>query len=143
MAVKEPLRVSFEDLLAAESRGRWWLVGASWAPNPDTVVDTPVITAPVDDVNSSSSRRYAVSSGSAEHKSLLAMAARQGMNTDVRRTVFVVLMGASSCNDAFERLVRLDLSAVQQREIIRVIVHCCGEGRTYNPFFAHLAVKLW
>jgi len=31
----DPIRVRLQDLLAAESRGRWWLVGAAWAGRAD------------------------------------------------------------------------------------------------------------
>ncbi len=55
--------------------------------------------------------------------------------------------------DACERLPQLNLSQVQQREIVRVLLHCCGNVRknvwinqrlydplfqekTYNPYYA-------
>lgn len=31
--------------------------------------------------------------------------------------------------DACERLAQLNLTEVQQREIVRVILHCCGNVR--------------
>ena len=35
--------------------------------------------------------------------------------------------------DACDRLAQLNLNDVQQREIIRVLLHCCGNVRTFNP----------
>ena len=40
---------------------------------------------------------------------LLQLAAAQRMNTDVRRAVFVAIMGSEDCMDAFEKLLRLPL----------------------------------
>jgi hypothetical protein len=40
---------------------------------------------------------------------LLQLAAKQRMNTDVRRTVFCVVMGSEDYVDASERLLRLPL----------------------------------
>lgn len=45
---------------------------------------------------------------------LLALAKRQRMSTPVRRMVFVAMMGADSCADAFQRLVRLNLKVCGQ-----------------------------
>ena len=48
------------------------------------------------------------------------------MNTDIRRSIFVVLMSSEDYVDACERLGQLNLTEVQQREIVRVLLHCCG-----------------
>lgn len=66
----EPLRVSLDDLLQSDTRGKWWLVGAGWQGNPLLEVK------PVEK----------------NEDSLLEMAREQGMNTDVRRSIFVILM---------------------------------------------------
>lgn len=42
---------------------------------------------------------------------LLQLAAQQRMNTDVRRTVFCIIMGSDDHVDAAERLLRLPLKA--------------------------------
>jgi len=44
---------------------------------------------------------------------LLQLAAKQRMNTDVRRTVFCVVMGSEDYVDASERLLRLPLKVCQ------------------------------
>lgn len=46
--------------------------------------------------------------------------------------------------DACERLTQLGLTEVQQREIVRVILHCCGNARPFpivNFLHAHLFVQ--
>ena len=37
---------------------------------------------------------------------------------------------------AFEQLNRLNLKKTQQREIVRVLFHCCLSEKSYNPFYA-------
>jgi nucleolar MIF4G domain-containing protein 1 len=63
-------------------------------------------------------------------------------NTATRRNVFVIIMSSRDINDAFERLSRLDLKGKQDREIIRVLVECCGQEKNYNAFYAELCSLL-
>ncbi|EKM78096.1 hypothetical protein AGABI1DRAFT_121724 [Agaricus bisporus var. burnettii JB137-S8] len=122
----DALRVSLEDLHSAESKGKWWLVGAAWGGNPlveahDAIANTQVNgqTAPTTD----------------PANDLLKLARKQGMNTDIRRSIFVVLMSSDDYVDACERLSQLSLTELQQREIVRVLLHCCGNEKTYNPYY--------
>ena len=65
------------------------------------------------------------------------------MNTDTRRSIFCVVMGSSDCDDAFEKLVRQGmLKPKAERDVIRVIVHCCGEEKAFNPFYGYLAMRV-
>ncbi|KAK0223272.1 hypothetical protein IW262DRAFT_1458274 [Armillaria fumosa] len=123
VAANEPLRVSLADLHSAGSKGKWWLVGAAWGGNP--LVDRQEIQ------KEAASGSSSVTSSSA----LLKLARKQGMNTDIRRSIFVVLMSSEDYVDACDRLSQLNLSEVQQREIIRVLLHCCGNEKTYNPYY--------
>lgn len=90
---------------------------------------------------------------------LLKLAKKQGMNTDVRRGVFVVLMSSDVCIlkifssyiyyqkltvqqdyvDACDRLTQLNLTEIQQREIIRVLLHCCGNVIYFPLSFFYLS----
>lgn len=63
------------------------------------------------------------------------------MNTDTRRTIFCIIMSAEDYLDAFEKLLRLSLKNQQEREIIHVILHCCLQEKTFNPYYAVLAQK--
>lgn len=74
----EPLRVSLEDLDKADSKGKWWLVGAAWGGDP--LAERQVETE-------------APKEKSVENE-LLKLARKQGMNTEVRRSVFVMLMSS-------------------------------------------------
>jgi nucleolar MIF4G domain-containing protein 1 len=75
----DPLRVSLDDLHSAETRGKWWLVGAAW--NGDPLVEAQ-------DSKRASTRQ------NSDENALLKLAKRQGMNTDIRRSIFVVLMSS-------------------------------------------------
>ncbi|KAF7336720.1 MIF4G/MA4-domain-containing protein [Mycena venus] len=121
----EPLRVSLQDLHSAESKGKWWLVGAAWGGDP--LVDRQ------DEAQTKAREEPANESG---NSALLKLARKQGMNTDIRRSIFVVLMSSDDYVDACERLSQLNLTEVQQREIVRVLLHCCGNEKSYNPYYS-------
>lgn len=78
----EPLRVSLEDLRSADSKGKWWLVGAAWGGDPlvDRQQEAQTMTA--------------VPAETVSENALLKLAKKQGMNTDIRRSIFVVLMSS-------------------------------------------------
>ncbi|CAE6408546.1 unnamed protein product [Rhizoctonia solani] len=134
----EPLRVSLEDLHSSSKRGKWWLVGSAWGGNP--LVDNQNAKA----AQSGKTKEKGPSAAQVTEQ-LMQLARQHGMNTEVRRNVFVVLVSSDDYVDACERLTQLDLQEMQQREIIRVVLHCCGNERTYNPFYTlvthHLCQK--
>lgn len=74
----EPLRVSLDDLHSAESKGKWWLVGAAWGGDP--LVDRQ------------EAMKSAAKDEEVENNSLLRLARKHGMNTSIRRSIFIVLM---------------------------------------------------
>ncbi|KAF8843775.1 ARM repeat-containing protein [Paxillus ammoniavirescens] len=127
----EPLRVSLDDLRSAETKGKWWLVGAAWGGDPL-----------VDQQHEASTKRTEASAEDISDTALVKLARKQGMNTDIRRSIFVVLMSSDDYLDACERLAQLNLSEVQQREIVRVILHCCGNEKSYNPYYSLVCQQL-
>jgi nucleolar MIF4G domain-containing protein 1 len=84
----EPLRITLEDLHSAETKGKWWLVGAAW--NGDPLVD-----------------RKTASDQAKEKKplndedELIRLAKKQGMNTEIRRSIFVIIMSSEVRATAF------------------------------------------
>ncbi|KAF7374789.1 MIF4G/MA4-domain-containing protein [Mycena sanguinolenta] len=122
----EPLRVSLQDLHSAESKGKWWLVGAAWGGDP--LVDRQ-------DEAPAKREQQTAPNGDSANTALLKLAKKQGMNTDIRRSIFVILMSSDDYVDACERLSQLSLTEVQQREIVRVLLHCCGNEKSYNPYY--------
>ena len=77
-----------------------------------------------------------------EENKLLSIAKKQGMNTDVRRNIFVAIMNSDDYLHAFENLLNLNLKGKEDREIVNVLVHCCLKEEAYNPFYGYLAAKL-
>jgi nucleolar MIF4G domain-containing protein 1 len=77
-----------------------------------------------------------------DEAALLALARARRMNTDLRRSIFCVLYGASDFLDAYEKLCKLNLHGSQDREVARILMDSCGAEPTYNPFFAYLAEHL-
>jgi nucleolar MIF4G domain-containing protein 1 len=128
----EPLRVSLADLHSADTRGKWWLVGAAWGGDP--LAERAAVA--VDMVQQPQHHKQENTDDA-----LLRLARKQGMNTDVRRSVFVVLMSSDDYVDACERLAQLGLNEVQQREVVRVVLHCCGNVRPL-PYFPALLLCL-
>jgi nucleolar MIF4G domain-containing protein 1 len=70
----EPLRVTLSDIRDVKEKGKWWLVGASWKND-----DLPL---------------QSNESGRQSEDVLLSLAREQRMNTDIRRAVFIALMGS-------------------------------------------------
>ena len=131
----EPLRIGLKDLRETDKRGKWWLVGASYKD---------------DDADAARSEQP---SGLREEKTtevdmdgvtadLLQLAKDQRMNTDVRRSIFIAVMSATDYNDAYVRLMKLNLKRSQELEIAKVLIHCAGAETAYNPFYTFLSRRV-
>ncbi|KAK9766956.1 suppressor of glycerol defect, variant 2 [Basidiobolus ranarum] len=105
----EPLGVSLEDIHSIDVKGKWWLVGSSWVGHGEEISEAAK-KVQKDEAN----------------EQLIELARKQNMNTDVRRSVFIILMTSDDYVDAFERLLKLGLKEIQEREIVRVLVQCSG-----------------
>lgn len=77
--------MSLSDLQAASTKGKWWLVGAAWAGDP---------LAERQEANKSNPTAAAKEDAITNENALLKLARKQGMNTDIRRSVFVVIMSS-------------------------------------------------
>ncbi|KAJ2556616.1 suppressor of glycerol defect [Coemansia sp. RSA 1933] len=128
----EPINIGLQDIRDVATKGKWWLVGSSWVGNQHGSASS--LHAPKGD--------SAQTGDNAEMERLLKLARAQHMNTDVRRSIFVTLLSSDDYADAFERLVKLDLKKTQTREVVRVLLHCCGQEQAYNPYYALVAFKL-
>ncbi|XP_006887718.1 PREDICTED: nucleolar MIF4G domain-containing protein 1 [Elephantulus edwardii] len=120
------LRVSWESVLNAEQVGRWWIIGSSWSGAP--MID-------------SSDKVQPKPHGGTVSSKILDLARKQRMNTDIRRNIFCTIMTSEDFLDAFEKLLKLGLKDQQEREIVHVLMDCCLQEKTYNPFYAFLASK--
>eukprot|EP00698_Gefionella_okellyi_P022897 TRINITY_DN767_c0_g1_i1.p1 TRINITY_DN767_c0_g1~~TRINITY_DN767_c0_g1_i1.p1 ORF type:complete len:683 (+),score=180.06 TRINITY_DN767_c0_g1_i1:45-2051(+) len=121
---KQPLQITWQDLLTAETTGRWWRTGHAWAgrdKRPQEAASAVATTG--DDVVS---------------KQALLLR----MTTPVRKSIFTAVMGSEDYVNAFERVMKLGLKKEQAREVIYVLVDCCAQEKTFNPFYVLVAQKL-
>ncbi|XP_020576138.1 nucleolar MIF4G domain-containing protein 1 isoform X2 [Phalaenopsis equestris] len=116
--------LTWSKLLDPEKKGQWWYSGEI---NSTTVNFEEVTTTSNKDVQ--------------EAKKLVQLAASQRMNTDVRRAIFCIIMSGEDYLDAFEKILRLDLSGKQDREIMRVLLDCCLQEKVFNKYYTVLASK--
>eukprot|EP00980_Cylindrotheca_fusiformis_P008760 scaffold1869_cov122-Cylindrotheca_fusiformis.AAC.22 len=133
------LRISLQDILNAETKGRWWKVGASWVGNQyrfsSDGSDAPQ-TGP-ETTNGSNSQN------TKEDEALLQLASKHRMNTDRKRSIFCIIMGGADCEDAFEKLCRGSmLQNRSERDTVRVLMECCGNEKSYNKFYGFLAQRI-
>ncbi|KAK1705175.1 hypothetical protein CaCOL14_002343 [Colletotrichum acutatum] len=138
LKASEPLRIGLKDIENADKTGKWWLVGASWAgqdtreTNKDkersaTVGDSDdMVVADADDL--------------ATHD-YTQLAREQGMNTDVRRAIFIALVAAADYQDAYMRILKLRLNKYNRREVPNVLLQCSGAQQHYNPFYTLVSKK--
>uniref|UniRef100_A0A0E0KYF9 MI domain-containing protein n=1 Tax=Oryza punctata TaxID=4537 RepID=A0A0E0KYF9_ORYPU len=117
--------LTWSKLLDPDKKGQWWLSG-----------DVSSTVGNIEEVAAVISKEVV------EAQKLVQLAAAQRMNTDIRRAIFCIIMSAEDYVDAFEKLLRLDLSGKQDREIIRVIVNCCLQEKMFNKYYTVLASKL-
>ncbi|CAF4576821.1 unnamed protein product [Rotaria sp. Silwood1] len=113
------LNVSLQDFLNVKEQGRWWIVGSAWQKQTSQYNQNNNIQKIELQFN----------------EKIRKLAKKQHMNTDVRRLIFGTLLTSEDYDDAVEKLHKLNLSKVQEREIIHVTVHCCLHEKTYNPYY--------
>ncbi|OQU95018.1 MIF4G domain-containing protein [Cladophialophora immunda] len=132
----EPLRITRDDIKNSDKKGRWWLVGASWkghepaaAAAAEGRVDAsiPMTGGGLDDDDS---------------VDLIALSRHYGMNTDIRRSIFVALLSAVDYQDAHMRLLKLRLKRTQEQEIPKVLLRCSAGEDPYNHYYTLVARKL-
>jgi nucleolar MIF4G domain-containing protein 1 len=121
------LTITWTDLISAENKGKWWMVGSVWTPTS------------ADLKSKTDSQSINLSNFDAQ---LLELARKHRMNTDVRRAIFCIIVGSEDFLDAFEKLIKLELKSKQDRDIVTVLLHCCMQEKRFNPYYAHLAMKL-
>lgn len=137
----EPLRIGLKDIEESDKRGKWWLVGASWAgrdgPDEKKRKDREATGGNNDDSDS-----IILSDDDETIPDLAALAREQNMNTDVRRSAFIAIMSASDYEDAYARVMKLRLSKDRQKEVAYVVMQCVGCEQQYNPYYSLIARRL-
>jgi nucleolar MIF4G domain-containing protein 1 len=138
------LRITLSDILNAETKGRWWKIGASWVGNQFRHQATDDHDDGVDDDKEERTETVVrVKSLAEADEKLLKLASEYRMNTDTRRSIFCIIMGSADCEDAYEKLVRAGmLKNRMERETVRVLMEGCGNEKAFNKFYALLASRI-
>jgi len=113
------LKIEWKDLISNKSKGRWWLVGSAWAgmgEAQDTKLHEELQKAKED-------MQF--------DNELMALAHKQRMNTDLRKSIFCILMSSEDYQDAYDKLMKLHLKK-QEREVVYVLLHCCSKNNSTN-----------
>ena len=131
-----PFKVGWAELLEAEERGRWWLVGSAWAGRHAAGQQ-----AEREGDGGGGGARPKKGAGSAEER-LQQLATAQRMNTDLRRALFMAMMGADDYMDAAARVAKVRVKRAQQGEVARVLLACAGQEGAFNPYYALLGARL-
>eukprot|EP00934_Nitzschia_sp_Nitz4_P004934 Nitzschia sp. Nitz4//scaffold254_size28068//15513//18353//NITZ4_008153-RA/size28068-processed-gene-0.3-mRNA-1//1//CDS//3329544337//4924//frame0 len=132
------LRISLEDILQADTKGRWWKVGASWVGNQYRFSD-----GKDEDDEDPTSTNKAKDDTTDENEALLQLATKLRMNSDRKRSIFCIIMGSEDCEDAFEKLCRGGmLQNKSERDVCRVLLECCCHEPSYNQFYGYLAARM-
>ncbi|KAK1503407.1 MIF4G domain-containing protein [Colletotrichum tamarilloi] len=138
LKASEPLRIGLKDIENADKTGKWWLVGASWAGQDTRAAnkdkERSAIAGDVDDMV------VADADDLATHD-YTQLAREQGMNTDVRRAIFIALVAAADYRDAYMRILKLRLNKYNRREVPNVLLQCSGAQQHYNPFYTLVSKK--
>ncbi|CAF9927705.1 MAG: hypothetical protein GOMPHAMPRED_004475 [Gomphillus americanus] len=131
----EPLRVGLEDIRNADKKGKWWIVGASFK---DNIQELDTITQ-----QQTKPDHPIPSLASSKEVDLEQLARGQGMNTEIRRAIFISLVSAYDHKEACSRLTKLGMKSKQRLEIPKVLVHCVGAEKTYyNRYYTKIAKHL-
>ncbi|KAL1865247.1 hypothetical protein VTK73DRAFT_5430 [Phialemonium thermophilum] len=145
----EPLGMGLRDILDSNRKGKWWLVGASWAGRSDADQNSPsnikrhgVAGRVEGDSDSDGDSDVPLIGGEDGMPDLAELAREQMMNTDVRRAIFVAILSATDYEDAYIRVMKLRLNKDRQREIPNVILQCAGAEQQYNPYYTLIAKRL-
>lgn len=122
------LTVTMNDIMNADTNGRWWLVGSAWlqkgALQASAVKETKESTGKV--VNE-------------DQKKIFELARKHKMNTDEKRNIFYILMSSEDYLDAYEKIVS---SSKNERVVVAVIIHCLTSEKTYNPYYNFITQQL-
>lgn len=107
----DALRLSLEDIRSSSSKGKWWIVGAAWGGDPL-----------VDNKNALKGTGGLQGDDNQSDQVLAKLAKKQGMNTDVRKSVFNVLMSSEVSKDYISYL-NLANSVVLPHRIMLMLVN--------------------
>ncbi|KAJ4255054.1 suppressor of glycerol defect [Fusarium torreyae] len=127
-----PMGVGLVDIEGAETRGKWWLVGASV---PTNLLDKSK-KATVSDTELSDHEDMDIVLPDYPKK-----ARAQGLGGTAQIAIFTALMTASNFDHGYRQFVNLKLKKDDQLAIASVLVQCVGSEMQYNPYYALVGGK--
>lgn len=141
-----PMGMDLEDVDSADTRGKWWLVGASVPAKPEDEFrkklkqkkrESAARSANAEGDDDSSG----VSDVESEDMDFVLpdypnKARAQGLVTPSQIAIFTALMTAIDCDAGYRQFINLKMRKEEQLEIVRVLVQCVGSENEYNPYYA-------
>ena len=112
------LRICLQDIMDIPTKGRWWKTGASWLGNQASSLTS----------QSELKQNVKVSLNEKNKKQqdkLLRLASAARTNTEIRKSIFCIIMSSTDCEDAFAKLIRQKILASSYSNVGRVTVECC------------------
>uniref|UniRef100_A0A2P2I419 Nucleolar MIF4G domain-containing protein 1 homolog n=1 Tax=Hirondellea gigas TaxID=1518452 RepID=A0A2P2I419_9CRUS len=130
-----PVRVTLEDLLLSETRGRWWVVGSAWT---------------------GASMLQDRTSASAHNKNKLLAESKNNFsdtflkfseNMRITRPpkiniLFALTVGSADTDESFSKLLDLSLPPSQEKLIFDVMLFCIQKMKAYKAFYSLLCTQL-
>lgn len=132
--------VDLEDIIQADTRGKWWLVGASVPvkkEEPKQTGESEDKDADSDDMPSDTE--------SEDMDFVLPdypkKARAQGLAKPSQIATFIAIMKAHDADMGYRQYLNLKLRRDEKLEIARVLVQCVGSEVEYNPYYADVAER--
>ncbi|KAK1248126.1 hypothetical protein MKX08_006346 [Trichoderma sp. CBMAI-0020] len=128
-----PMGLSLQDIEKADTRGKWWLVGAS-VPAKETYQD-------LEEESKSAPQKNDRDLTDDEDMDIVLpdyskKARGQGFHTSAQIAIFTALMSATDYEHGYRQYANLKLRKDDQNEIARVLVQCVGSEANYNEYYA-------
>ncbi|CAI2297646.1 unnamed protein product [Caenorhabditis sp. 36 PRJEB53466] len=123
------LSMTLNDLLHAEQRGRWWIVGSAFRLPENGGYGL---------LASAAQQKKNASGGTAFPPEIVSLATKAGMNSEIRRQIFCSVATAEDEDEAFERLLKLSLKGEKERELVHVLIAMMMKEKSFNAFYAAL-----
>ncbi|KPM40164.1 hypothetical protein AK830_g6387 [Neonectria ditissima] len=125
-----PMGVGLADIEGADTKGKWWLVGASVPVKPKKANGKQDIANTKDDDSSDNEDMDIVLPDYPKK------ARAQGLTGTAQVAIFSALMSATDFEHGYRQFMNLRLKKDDQLEIARVLIQCVGSEVQYNPYYA-------
>lgn len=130
-----PMGMGLQDIEDADTRGKWWLVGASVPANitgHSDLGDRKKLDDNHLEVSDDEDMDFVLPDYPRKARA-------QGFNTAAQMAIFTALMSAMDYEHGCQQITSLGLKKDDQLEIARVLVRCVGSEAKYNEYYALVA----